>query len=79
MITLSDIITLVDVSGKTIEQLQDLLSLQPCGHPKVCIFSSDEGTHYCRWCEDVARQTAESERRFQEEHALRKKAEGESE
>jgi hypothetical protein len=28
---------------------------QPCGHPTACITSSDEGTSYCAWCEDVAR------------------------
>lgn len=26
----------------------------PCGHPVVCIVRSDEGTHYCGWCEDKA-------------------------
>ena len=27
---------------------------QPCGHPRACIVSSDEGTHYCGWCEQCA-------------------------
>ena len=30
------------------------LAPQPCGHPAAAIASSDEGTHYCRWCADVA-------------------------
>jgi len=30
-------------------------SKQPqCGHPPAAIVSSDEGTQYCAWCEEVA-------------------------
>lgn len=32
---------------------------QPCGHPGACVASSDEGSSYCRWCEEVARLTAD--------------------
>ena len=26
-----------------------------CGHPPECLNIGDEGTIYCRWCEDVGR------------------------
>lgn len=35
------------------------MALLPCGHPAACIASDDKGTHYCRWCEDVARAQVE--------------------
>ena len=28
--------------------------LMPCGHPALCVSTSDEGTSYCRWCNDIA-------------------------
>jgi len=34
-------------------------SKQPCGHPRACIVSSDEGTGHCAWCEEVAAARAE--------------------
>jgi hypothetical protein len=83
MITPSDIIAVVEAASKKIEQLKieiaDLRKRQLCGHPKACIIYTDEGTHYCAWCENVAFHIQDGERRFQEEHALRKKAEGEVE
>lgn len=32
----------------------------PCGHPAACVESSDEGTSFCRWCEDVGRLTEQA-------------------
>ena len=29
--------------------------LNPCGHPVACVVSSDEGTNYCGWCEEVGK------------------------
>ena len=29
--------------------------LMPCGHPQEAVSYGDEGTNYCRWCEEVAR------------------------
>ena len=26
-----------------------------CGHPIACIRSTDEGTHHCGWCEELAK------------------------
>jgi hypothetical protein len=31
----------------------------PCGHPQACVSAADEGTAYCRWCEDVGRLKAD--------------------
>lgn len=33
-----------------------------CGHPSAAIVSSDEGTSYCRWCEDVGKAREEGRR-----------------
>ena len=33
-----------------------------CGHPVACIKSTDEGTHHCGWCEELAEARAENER-----------------
>jgi hypothetical protein len=29
--------------------------LMPCGHPQEAVSYGDEGTNYCRWCEEVGR------------------------
>lgn len=29
--------------------------LMPCGHPEDAVSYGDEGTNYCRWCEEVGR------------------------
>ena len=31
------------------------MELQICGHPTSYIVSSDEGTHYCKYCEHLAK------------------------
>ncbi len=38
-----------------VEYLRGLSEILPCGHPRVCLVSTDEGTHHCAWCEDKAR------------------------
>lgn len=41
----------------TMELMQERFKneLQPCGHPKSAVVSSDEGTSYCGECEREAR------------------------
>jgi len=34
----------------------------PCGHHTACVVSTDEGTHYCGRCEEVARLLDDTER-----------------
>lgn len=31
----------------------------PCGHPAACAMGSDEGTSYCRWCDELNQAQAE--------------------
>lgn len=41
--------------GAEIKRLRRMLEVQPhCGHARVCITSSDEGTSHCAWCESLA-------------------------
>jgi hypothetical protein len=35
--------------------------IMPCGHPRVCLVCTDEGTHHCAWCEDIESTLAELE------------------
>lgn len=61
---------MTDAGNRLLEGMEDRLftpthpaatSHLPCGHPDACVVSSDEGTHYCRWCEEVGALEAQIE------------------
>ena len=38
-----------------INEHDDLTTPMPCGHPVGAVSYGDEGTNFCRWCEEVGR------------------------
>ena len=50
-----EVIRLEPALNEARAKLAEALRPMFCGHPPTAVYSADEGTNYCRWCEEVTR------------------------
>ena len=54
-----DATTYLRERDEALAKLADAVRPMSCGHPVASVSFGDEGTNYCRWCEEVARLKSE--------------------